>query len=215
MPTFSNVVNGTTCPSIASACATACASACASACPNASASSSSSVVSGCVKWFNNKAGYGFITVTTDEPRDIFVHHTAIQVNQSQYRYLVQGEYVDFEISQTADSTHEFQATNVHGVKGGKLMCETRNESRSHQLTTAPATTTTAAARPPRRAAPVQQQQQHQQQQQQAGQRPQLSENDQVEWMIVPRRRTENRPPRKNRDNTRPAPQQRQPAVELA
>ena len=212
MPTFSNVVNGTTCPN-ASTCPSACSS--ANACPSnsTSASSSSSVVSGCVKWFNNKAGYGFITVTTDEPRDIFVHHTAIQVNQSQYRYLVQGEYVDFEISQTADSTHEFQATNVHGVKGGKLMCETRNESRSHQLTTAPVATTTGAARPPRRVAPVQQQ--HKQQQQQAGHRPQLSENDQVEWMIVPRRRTENRPPRKNRDTTRPAPQQRQPEVELA
>jgi cold shock CspA family protein len=34
---------------------------------------------GRVKWFNNKAGYGFITVT-DGPKsgsDVFVHHSSI------------------------------------------------------------------------------------------------------------------------------------------
>ena len=45
--------------------------------------------SGRVKWFNNKAGYGFITVTSKDHNgeDVFVHHTAIQVKQEQYRYL--------------------------------------------------------------------------------------------------------------------------------
>ena len=36
---------------------------------------------GRVKWFNNKAGYGFITVT-DGPKagtDVFVHHSVIKV----------------------------------------------------------------------------------------------------------------------------------------
>jgi cold shock CspA family protein len=47
---------------------------------------------GRVKWFNNKAGYGFITVTSGPKTDsdIFVHHKAINVSVEQYRYLVQG-----------------------------------------------------------------------------------------------------------------------------
>ena len=84
---------------------------------------------GRVKWFNNKAGYGFITVTdgSQSGADVFVHHTVIGVSSQQYKYLVQGEYVEFSISATQNSTHDFQASNVCGIKGGKLMCETRNE----------------------------------------------------------------------------------------
>ncbi len=84
---------------------------------------------GRVKWFNNKAGYGFITIT-DGPRsgtDIFAHHSSIGVENQQYKYLVQGEYVEFDLVKTESQTHEWQASNVAGIKGGKLMCETRNE----------------------------------------------------------------------------------------
>ena len=87
---------------------------------------------GRVKWFNNKAGYGFITVT-DGPKsgsDVFVHHSSIKVVSEQYKYLVQGEYVEFSLSTVAGDKHECQATEVSGIKGGKLMCETRNESRA-------------------------------------------------------------------------------------
>ena len=92
-------------------------------------SASSERLTGRVKWFNNKAGYGFITVTdgSHSGSDIFVHHSAIGVSSQQYKYLVQGEYVDFELSSTQGGAHEFQATNVAGIKGGKLMCETRHE----------------------------------------------------------------------------------------
>ena len=82
---------------------------------------------GRVKWFNNKAGYGFITIT-DGPRsgtDIFIHHSAISVLNQQYKYLVQGEYVEFSLVSTQGGVHEFNAANVSGIKGGKLMCETR------------------------------------------------------------------------------------------
>jgi cold shock CspA family protein len=50
---------------------------------------------GRVKWFNNKAGYGFITVTDGEKNgtDVFVHHTSVVVGSPQYTYLVQGEYL--------------------------------------------------------------------------------------------------------------------------
>ena len=93
-------------------------------------------LTGRVKWFNNKTGFGFITALGDsegvkEGSDVFVHHSTIKVAQEQYRYLVQGEYVEFVLSKTADlSKHEFQAADVSGVKGGKLICETRWESRS-------------------------------------------------------------------------------------
>ena len=84
---------------------------------------------GRVKWFNNKAGYGFITVTdgSRSGSDVFVHHSAIGVTNQQYKYLIQGEYVDFNLVQTQGGVHEFQASNVCGIKGGKLMCETRHE----------------------------------------------------------------------------------------
>ncbi len=84
---------------------------------------------GRVKWFNNKAGYGFITVTdgSRSGSDIFVHHSAIGVVNQQYKYLVQGEYVEFDLVRTESQTHEWQASNVGGIKGGKLMCETRHD----------------------------------------------------------------------------------------
>ena len=95
-------------------------------------------LTGRVKWFNNKTGFGFITALTDsegvkEGSDVFVHHSAIKVAQEQYRYLTQGEYIEFLLSKLTDagaSKHEYQAVDVTGVKGGKLICETRWESRA-------------------------------------------------------------------------------------
>jgi cold shock CspA family protein len=86
---------------------------------------------GQVKWFNNKAGYGFITVSDGEyvGKDIFAHYSTIRVGDTQYRYLVQGEYVEFQLSISTNTAHEFQATNISGIKGGLLMCETRQSSR--------------------------------------------------------------------------------------
>ena len=87
---------------------------------------------GRVKWFNNKAGYGFLTVSSGDEQgtDVFVHHTAIQVGEEQFKYLVEGEYVEFVCTEATDSSkHKYQASSVRGVNGGKLMCETRNQSR--------------------------------------------------------------------------------------
>ena len=90
---------------------------------------------GRVKWFNNKAGYGFITVT-DGARsgsDIFVHHSGIKVSKEQYRYLVQGEYVQFILDNTPSGAHEVQAKSVGGINGGMLMCETRSDFRQTRI----------------------------------------------------------------------------------
>ena len=106
-------------------------------------SASSSVTSapvrltGRVKWFNNKTGFGFISVVggNDQYKDaseVFVHHSAVTVSQEQYRYLVEGEYVEFSVVTTETGDHKFQAGDVRGVKGGKLFCETRHEHRSTQ-----------------------------------------------------------------------------------
>lgn len=90
---------------------------------------SSERLTGRVKWFNNKTGYGFITIT-DGARagsDIFVHHSGIMVSNAQYKYLVQGEYVGFKLDNTSTGAHAIQAGDVSGINGGKLMCETRHE----------------------------------------------------------------------------------------
>ena len=86
---------------------------------------------GNVKWFNNKAGYGFITVgeKTDSPIDVFVHYSNINVSNSQYKYLVQGEYVEFVLTPTPEGPHAFQATAVTGIEGGLTLCERRRLNR--------------------------------------------------------------------------------------
>lgn len=83
---------------------------------------------GQVKWFNNKTGYGFITAIDGDllGKDIFTHFSAIHVSDSQYKYLMQGEYVEFGVIKLQQGNHEYQSTNITGIKGGTLMCEARN-----------------------------------------------------------------------------------------
>ena len=102
---------------------------------SSSDTSASVRLTGRVKWFNNKTGFGFITIVGGDDQfkdasEIFAHHSAINVSQEQYRYLVEGEYVEFSVSNTASGDHKFQAADIRGVKGGKLFCETRHEQRS-------------------------------------------------------------------------------------
>ena len=90
---------------------------------------------GRVKWFNNKAGYGFITAI-DGPSvgtDIFAHHSAVMVGSEQYKYLVQGEYVEFTLSQVATGDHATQAADISGIRRGLLMCETHKQAQTDSL----------------------------------------------------------------------------------
>ncbi|MGD2090034.1 MAG: cold shock domain-containing protein [Candidatus Aminicenantes bacterium] len=50
---------------------------------------------GKVKWFNAKKGYGFIS--TEEGKDVFVHHKEIQ--SEGFRTLREGEEVEFDLAQ--------------------------------------------------------------------------------------------------------------------
>jgi CspA family cold shock protein len=92
-------------------------------------------LTGMVKWFNNKSGFGFITVSSEcelKGKDIFTHYSSIRVTNSQYKYLVQGEYVGFTLVHSEKDKHEYQATDITGVMNGPIMCETRREAQSAQ-----------------------------------------------------------------------------------
>jgi len=63
------------------------------------------MATGKVKWFDDKKGYGFISL--DEGGDVFVHYSAIQ--STGYRTLQEGQDVEFEIT---DGPKGPQATEV-------------------------------------------------------------------------------------------------------
>lgn len=87
-------------------------------------------VLGQVKWFNNKTGYGFVTVVSDSThkgKDIFAHYSNLKIDKSQYKYLIQGEYIQFDLVKPNKGNHEYHAVNMSGVCGGSLLCEVKYE----------------------------------------------------------------------------------------
>jgi len=74
------------------------------------------------KWFNDKYGYGFVTVCMgpEKGKDIFVHYTGVNPNNSRYKTLRKGEYIEFNI---VDGKNGPQASDIQGIGGGPLMCD--------------------------------------------------------------------------------------------
>ena len=74
------------------------------------------------KWFNDKLGYGFVTICDgdDKGKDIFVHHTGVKPLNSNYKTLRKGEYIQFNV---IDGINGLQAVDVRGIGGGPLMCD--------------------------------------------------------------------------------------------
>ena len=67
------------------------------------------MATGTVKWFNDAKGFGFIQ-QDDGGEDVFVHHTAIQMDG--FRTLAEGQKVQFEV---AKGPKGLQASNVRAA----------------------------------------------------------------------------------------------------
>lgn len=92
---------------------------------------------GIVKWFDKVKGFGFLQqLSTDN--DYFVHYSQLQSTaECSTRYLIAGEYVEFNISQPTEAPTRPNgkssdvAVNVTGISSGPLMHETHQQQRTH------------------------------------------------------------------------------------
>lgn len=84
----------------------------------------SDLLLGRVKWFNNRAGFGFVTVLSGDKKneDVFVHHSGINVDTEQYKYLVQGEYVSFVLKSSDSTDHPYQGPVLFEVFSKGHLC---------------------------------------------------------------------------------------------
>ena len=78
-----------------------------------------------VKWFSSKKGFGFLT-DCESGEDVFVHFSGINVPEDVYKTLIEGEYVQYELS-TEKTDGKQTAQNVTGVLGGPLLCQNPNK----------------------------------------------------------------------------------------
>ncbi|KAL3771233.1 hypothetical protein ACHAWO_005173 [Cyclotella atomus] len=77
--------------------------------------SDASRVTGTVKWFDAKKGFGFL-IPDDGTTDIFVHHSSIHADG--FRSLGDGEQVEFEVMEEPNG--RLKAMNVTGPNGAPV-----------------------------------------------------------------------------------------------
>ena len=133
----------------------------------------SGTVIGQVKWFNDRLGFGFVTINSgpEVGKDIFVHHSGIKPANSNYKTLRKGEYVNFNIIKGLNG---LQAVDITGINGGPLMCDIVMGSRRIGEPFVP------------QQYPQQYPQQHQQQQQQQYV-PHHQQSRDPNWQTIPRK----------------------------
>lgn len=69
---------------------------------------------GTVKWFNNEKGFGFISNDNGDP-DVFVHFSAIQVEDNGFRTLNEGQKVSFDTETDPKDPNKLRAANVQAL----------------------------------------------------------------------------------------------------
>ena len=57
------------------------------------------MATGTVKWFNGRKGFGFITPDEGE-KDVFVHFSAIKVNEGEFASLNENDKVEYKVEET-------------------------------------------------------------------------------------------------------------------
>lgn len=104
---------------------------------------------GQTKWFNDKLGFGFITICQgeDKGKDIFVHHSGIKPLNSNYKTLRKGEYIQFNV---INGQNGLQAVDVRGIGGGALMCDFVTTRRVTPQVTQPVVPKTAWQKVPKK-----------------------------------------------------------------
>ena len=66
------------------------------------------MATGSVKWFNSRKGFGFITPDQGD-KDIFVHYSAIKVEEGEFANLNDNDKVTFDVK---DGEKGLEAHNV-------------------------------------------------------------------------------------------------------
>ena len=71
---------------------------------------------GCVKWFNGKRGYGFITDVDTSARCFCSSHRSCRQSKIAEKIFLKGEYVEYSLTAGEDGVNH--ASSVTGVRGG-------------------------------------------------------------------------------------------------
>ena len=84
---------------------------------------------GCVNWFDNKKGYGFVTIVSPESenkgKDIFLHFSNLNITDT-YKRVYPGEYIEFNVESGEDG--RLSCVDVTGICGGPLLIENNNHT---------------------------------------------------------------------------------------